>query len=94
MEILGDGGPQVTPGAASRLVAGQRQVVVTGQASDVYAPLGGRIVETNQAVVDEPALVNRAAGGEGWFFKMELADPAAFQALMDEDAYTAFVASL
>lgn len=63
-------------------------------ASDVYAPLGGKIVESNQAVADEPALVNRAAAGDGWFFKMQLADRAAFDALMDQDAYTAFVASL
>jgi glycine cleavage system H protein len=63
-------------------------------ASDVYAPLSGKIIEANQAVADEPALVNRAADGDGWFFKMELTDRAAFDTLMDQDAYTAFVASL
>lgn len=63
-------------------------------ASDVYAPLGGKIVESNQAVADDPALVNREATGDGWFFKMQLADRAAFDALMDQDAYTAFVATL
>lgn len=63
-------------------------------ASDVYAPLAGEITEANQAVVDEPALVNRAAGGEAWFFRMKLADRAAFDALMDEAAYAALVASL
>ncbi len=63
-------------------------------ASDVYAPLAGKITEANQAVADEPALVNRAATGDGWFFKMQLADRAAFDALMDQDAYTAFVANL
>ncbi len=54
-------------------------------ASDVYAPLAGKVVETNQAVVDEPALVNGDAEGEGWFFRLELDDPAAFDALLDED---------
>ena len=63
-------------------------------ASDVYAPLAGTIVEANSTVADEPGLVNRSATDEGWFFKMELADRAAFDALMDQDAYDAFVASL
>ena len=45
-------------------------------------------------IVEDPALVNRDPTGEGWFFKLELADPDAFEALMDEDAYTAFVETL
>ena len=95
-EALGDVVFVDLPEAGREVAEGEAIAVVESvkAASDVYAPLGGRIVETNQAVADEPALVNRAAGGEGWFFKMELADPAALQALMDEDAYTAFVASL
>jgi glycine cleavage system H protein len=63
-------------------------------ASDVYSPLSGKVVETNQAIVDDPALVNRAADGEGWFFKLELADASAFAGLMDEAGYEAFVATL
>jgi glycine cleavage system H protein len=60
-------------------------------ASDVYAPLAGIVTETNAAIVDEPALVNREPEGDGWFFKLELADPADFAELMDEDAYAAFL---
>jgi len=60
-------------------------------ASDVYAPLAGRVTETNAAVVDNPALVNRAPDGDGWFFKLELADTAAFSTLMDAAAYAAFL---
>ena len=60
-------------------------------ASDVYAPLAGTITENNAAITDDPALVNRDPAGEGWFFKMSLADHAAFAALLDEAAYTAFV---
>ncbi len=60
-------------------------------ASDVYAPLAGRIVESNQAIVDDPALVNRDSAGEGWFFKMALADRAAYDALLDEAGYKAFL---
>jgi glycine cleavage system H protein len=63
-------------------------------ASDVYAPLAGRIVESNQAIVDDPALVNRDSAGEGWFFKMALADRSAFDALLDEAAYKAFLETL
>ena len=63
-------------------------------ASDVYAPLAGRVTETNEAVVDDPALVNRSAAGDGWFFRMELSDPASFAALMDEAAYKAMVDAL
>jgi len=62
-------------------------------ASDVFAPLAGKIVETNLAIVDDPAMVNADPTGEAWFFKLELSDPDAFEALLDEDAYTAFVAS-
>ena len=60
-------------------------------ASDVYAPLAGHVTEANAAIVDDPALVNREPEGEGWFFKMTLADTSAFAALMDADAYARFV---
>jgi glycine cleavage system H protein len=60
-------------------------------ASDVYAPLAGRVTEQNVAVVEDPALVNRDPAGEGWFFKIQLSDDAGFAELMDEEAYAAFV---
>ncbi len=61
-------------------------------ASDVYAPLGGRVTEVNAALAEDPALANRDPAGEGWFFKLQLADPAAFDALMDQAAYDALIA--
>ncbi len=61
-------------------------------ASDVYAPLAGRVTEVNAALTDDPALVNRDPAGEGWFFKLRLADTAAFDALMDQAAYDALLA--
>lgn len=61
-------------------------------ASDIYAPLAGEIIETNEAIVADPSIVNSDPMGEGWFFKMKLADAAAADALMDEDAYKALVA--
>ncbi len=60
-------------------------------ATDVFAPLAGQIVEVNEAIVDDPAIVNSDPMGEGWFFKLKLADPSAADALMDEDAYKALV---
>ncbi|MEE8455230.1 MAG: glycine cleavage system protein GcvH [Limibaculum sp.] len=60
-------------------------------ATDVYAPLAGEIVESNAAIVDDPAIVNSDPMGEGWFFKLKLTDPSAADALMDEDAYKALV---
>jgi glycine cleavage system H protein len=63
-------------------------------ANDVYAPVSGRITEVNQAVVDEPALVNREPDGEGWFFKIELADMDQFDVLMDEGEYAVFLKGL
>ena len=57
-------------------------------ASDVFAPLDGEIVEVNQAIVDDPALVNSDPQGDGWFFKLKLADATAdVDGLMDEAAY-------
>ncbi len=61
-------------------------------ASDVYAPLAGRVTEVNAALTEEPALVNRDPAGEGWFFKLHLADAGAFDALMDQAAYDALLA--
>jgi len=63
-------------------------------ASDIYAPLAGKVVETNQVIVDEPALVNGDAMGEAWFFKLEIDDIEAFNALLDEAAYNEFLETL
>jgi glycine cleavage system H protein len=61
-------------------------------ASDVYAPISGEVVEANQAVVDEPALVNSDAAGKAWFFKIRIADRSELGGLMDEAAYKAHTA--
>ncbi|WP_298216956.1 glycine cleavage system protein GcvH [Acidocella sp.] len=56
-------------------------------ASDVYAPLSGTVAEVNQAIVDDPAKVNGAPEGDGWFFKLRLEDPAGLTKLLDRAAY-------
>jgi glycine cleavage system H protein len=60
-------------------------------ASDVYCPLDGEIVEVNQAIVDDPSLVNSDPTGEGWFFKLKLANADDADALMDETAYQTMI---
>jgi len=61
-------------------------------ASDVYAPLSGEVLEVNEAIVAEPALVNSDAAGNAWFFKLKIADRSELGGLMDEAAYQAHTA--
>lgn len=63
-------------------------------ASDVYSPVGGTVVGTNDALTAEPGLVNTAPTGAGWFFKLKTGDTAQFAELMDEAAYAAYVKGL
>ena len=59
-------------------------------ASDVYAPIGGEVIEGNQSVVDEPSLVNSDPEGEGWFFKLRVADTHEINDLMNGEQYKAY----
>jgi glycine cleavage system H protein len=63
-------------------------------ASDVYAPVGGTVTEVNELLRADPALANSDPLGEGWFFKLRLADAAQLDALMDEPAYAGFSQSV
>ena len=63
-------------------------------ASEVYAPVSGEVVEVNQALEDDPALVNGDATGAGWFLKLRLSAPGELDGLMDEAAYADYVAGL
>jgi glycine cleavage system H protein len=56
-------------------------------ASDVYAPVGGTVVEINDVLSDEPGTINTAAETEGWFIKVEMSDASDADELMDEAAY-------
>ncbi len=92
-EALGDLVFVELPQVDRDLEAGEACAVVESvkAASDVFAPLAGKVVETNGAVVDEPALINGDAEGEGWLFRLEIDDPDAVEALMDAAAYAAFL---
>lgn len=63
-------------------------------ASEIYAPVAGEVVEINGALNDKPDLVNSDPLGDGWFFKIKVADAGAVAKLMDENAYKEYVESL
>ncbi len=62
--------------------------------SEIFAPVSGRVVEINQAVIDQPGLVNQDPYGEGWLAKLELSNLAELDTLMDSEQYARFVARL
>ena len=57
--------------------------------SDVIAPLSGEIIEVNEALADNPAVINEDPYGEGWLVKVRLGDPAEKGALLDARSYMA-----
>ncbi|AYV46402.1 glycine cleavage system protein H [Caulobacter flavus] len=63
-------------------------------ASDVYAPVSGEVVEANAELADAPETVNALPEAGGWFAKLKLSNPAEVDALMDRDAYEAFLSTL
>lgn len=95
-EALGDIVFTEVPAAGKQLSKGQEAAVVESvkAASDVYSPVSGEVVEGNQAVVDDPALVNSDPEGEGWFFKIKLDNRSELDGLMDENAYRDWLKTL
>ena len=79
------------PAVGAQVKAGEACAVVESvkTASDIYSPVGGQIVEVNQAAVDNPALVNSEPYGGGWFYKIRLSNPAELNNLLSPAAYTA-----
>ena len=77
------------PKAGAQVVQGKPCAVIESvkAAADFYAPVSGEVVEVNDAIVDNPALVNQAPHGDGWFFKIKMSKPAELEALMDFAAY-------
>jgi len=84
------------PEAGKKLTKGGEAAVVESvkAASDVYSPVTGEVVEGNAALAENPALVNSDPFGEGWFFKVKIANKAELDGLMDEAAYAEFVKGL
>jgi glycine cleavage system H protein len=84
------------PSEGAALTKGGDAAVVESvkAASDVYSPVSGTVTEGNPALADDPALVNTAPEGEGWFFKLTIADKSELDGLMDESGYKAFCHTL
>lgn len=84
------------PEVGRALTMGKDAAVVESvkAASEVYAPISGEVIEINPALEGEPALVNTAPEGDGWFFRMAVGDRGELEALMDAAAYKAFVETL
>jgi glycine cleavage system H protein len=89
-EQLGDIVYVDLPAAGSSITANDvcGEIESTKSVGELYAPLSGEVVETNDAVDADPSLVNADAFGEGWLIKVRV-DPAAVEALLDRAAYTA-----
>jgi glycine cleavage system H protein len=81
---LPEAGKQVTKGGDAAVVESVKA------ASDVYSPVTGEVTEANQALVDDPSLANSDPEGEGWFFRLRLADQGELDGLMDAAAYKSF----
>ena len=81
---LPEAGREVTKGGEAAVVESVKA------ASDVYAPVDGEVVEANAALSDDPSLANSDPEGEGWFFRLRLADPSQLEGLMDAEAYKTF----
>jgi glycine cleavage system H protein len=60
-------------------------------AASIFAPVGGKVVEVNAALNDDPGLVNVDCYGAGWIYKLQVSDPAEVAALMSEDQYGKFL---
>lgn len=77
------------PVVGRKLKAGEASAVVESvkTASDIYCPVGGVVTEVNGGLPSQPGLVNTDPFGEGWFFKVKLADPGEVEALLTPDAY-------
>ncbi len=93
-EQLGDVVFVELPEAETKVAKGDEIVVIESvkAASDIVAPVDGEIVEVNEALADNPGLVNEDALGEAWFFKMKVEDMSQLDGLMDEDAYNEMIA--
>lgn len=93
-EALGDVTYVELPAAGTALSQGSEagSVESVKAASDVYAPVSGRVTAVNEALNDTPELVNSEPYGAGWFFKLEDVDPAELDNLMDSETYEKFAA--
>ncbi|QGP91171.1 Glycine cleavage system H protein [Neomoorella glycerini] len=92
-EALGDIVFVELPQVGDELAAGDSFGVVESvkSASDVYAPVGGKVVAVNETLLDSPQDINADPYGKGWMIELEMSDPAEVEDLMDAGAYRQLV---
>ncbi len=95
-EQLGDVVYIELPEAGAEFAQGDEAATIESvtAASEIYAPVAGKVTEVNKALNDSPDLVNSEPYGNGWFFKLRISDASEIGKLMDEKAYTKYVESL
>lgn len=95
-EQLGDVVFVELPDVGAELDQGDESGVIESvkAASEIYAPISGQVSEVNEALNDDPALINTAAEGDGWMYKMTLSETDQLDDLMDKAAYDAYVEDL
>ena len=91
-EMLGDIVFVELPEIGSSVVKDGNAGVVesTKAASDIYTPVSGKIIENNQAIVDDPAKVNNDPENDAWFFKLKITDKSEMDSLMNKEEYEKF----
>ena len=92
-EMLGDIVFVELPEKGKGLNKEEKAAVVesTKAASDVYTPVSGEVVDTNQAIVDDPSKINEDPEGSAWFFKLKMKDQSEMDGLMNKEEYEKFV---
>jgi glycine cleavage system H protein len=82
------------PSVGTKVSTGKDVCVIESvkAAAEVKAPVDGEVLAVNQAVADDPTLVNSEPEGNGWFFKMKISDPSKLAGLMDKAAYDEYAA--
>jgi glycine cleavage system H protein len=95
-EQLGDVVFVELPEVGKLLAKGAEAAVVESvkAASEIFAPVGGEVIEVNGALADEPGTVNADPEGEGWFLKLRVTNPTEVEALMTIDAYQEFLRTI
>ena len=91
--LLGDLVYVELPNVGDSIEAGTACAVVESvkAASDVYAPVGGKVVEVNTALADKPETINEDAYGEGWIFVIEAEEPDQLNELLSPDDYAELI---
>ncbi len=82
---LPDVGAEVEAGKSAAVIESVKAV------ADLYAPVDGKVTEVNEALLDQPEVINQDPYGEGWVFKVEVKDESQLDKLMDKPAYEEFI---